>query len=140
MLRFRPPVADPTPWTVLGPVPEATVDIAVVFEGLFAVTSAGELWYLHLRKPVEAAAWQRADRAPDPAGITGLNGLLYLADRQDGLYLRSPVPDRCGWRGAGSAGGARFLAGHAGRLIGGGPDGRLRWACPRESTDDLERN
>lgn len=133
VLRFRPPVPEQMPWTPLGPVPDGTVDIAIVFEGLFAVTSAGELWYLHLREPVSVDAWHRVDKAPDAAGITGLNGLLYLVDRQGRLYLRRPVGVQDEWRAAGSAPGVEFLASHAGNVIGGGLDGRLRWSSPMQS-------
>jgi hypothetical protein len=127
-LRFRPPGAEPAPWTPLGSAPDASVDLAVVFEGLFALTSAGELWYLHLRKPFDSGSWQRIDRFPGAVGITGLNGLLYLVDDSGGLHARRPWPDPDEWLPAGSTPGVRHLAGHAGRLIGGDPGGRLRSA------------
>lgn len=130
VLRFRPPVPEPEPWRPLGPVPPGTVDIAVVFEGLFAITSAAELWYLHLAKPVEQGAWQRIDTAPDAVSVTGLSGLLFAVDQAGDLHVRQPCPDSGEWLAAGTAPGVRMLAGHAGRLVGGGPDGRLRWATP----------
>jgi hypothetical protein len=112
-------------------VPAATVDIAVVHEAFFAITSAAELWYCDLGKPVMADSWQRIGRAPDAVSITGLNGLLFAVDRAGGLHVRLPGLEPDQWLPAGSAPGVSMLAGHAGRLLGGGPDGRLRWASPR---------
>jgi hypothetical protein len=139
-VRFRDPVAEPAPWSELGPAPRGTIDIALVFESLFAITSTGDLWRLPLRKPVEPGAWQRIDRVPAATCVTGLNGRLYLADENDRLHLRSPAAEHRSRQLPGSAGGSRFLTGHAGLLIGGGPDGRLRWASTQHTKHDTGRD
>lgn len=135
-LYFRPPGVEKLPWTRLGPVPAETVDIAVAFEGIFAVTSTAELWYLHLGKIAqETGSWRRIGRTPDAVGVTGLNGELFAVDRAGGLHVRHPTPEPQEWRLIGTAPDVRMLAGHAGRLFGGGSDGRLRWASPPSAAD-----
>jgi N,N-dimethylformamidase beta subunit-like protein len=122
VLRYRDAVAGPASWTDVGVVPEGTVALAAVNEGMFAATSDG-LWHL----PIHAlpSGWTRVDDLAGVTALTAANGRLF-AVRGDRLLTRLPVRGESAWADHGPADGVGVLAAHMGRLIGAG-GGELRW-------------
>ncbi|MFI7638055.1 N,N-dimethylformamidase beta subunit family domain-containing protein [Nonomuraea sp. NPDC049400] len=133
-IRYRDPTSAPQPWQD-APVPQAwqdvsrapegTIALAAVDEGLFAVTSAGELWHLPIRR-LDAHDWRRVGPAAGVVSLTAINGRLF-AIAADRILVRSAERHESGWSDLGPAAGRTALAATAGRLIGAGHDGLLHW-------------
>ncbi|MEV1178511.1 N,N-dimethylformamidase beta subunit family domain-containing protein [Nonomuraea sp. NPDC049784] len=121
----REPVSAPQPWKDVSRAPEGTIGLAAVDEGLFAVTSAGELWHLPIRR-LDAHDWRRVGPAVGVVSLTAMNGRLFAVSA-DRILVRSAERHESPWTDLGPAAGRTALAATGGRLIGAGPDGLIRW-------------
>jgi hypothetical protein len=124
-VAFREPLPEPTSWEPLCRAPEGTIDLAVCFESLFAVTEEGALWSLSLAALRDSDAWRRIGDAAGVVATTGLSGRLYAATA-NGTVKSRLCDDDSGWEDGGSAPRVTALAGYAGWLIACCADGRLR--------------
>ncbi|MEQ4721519.1 N,N-dimethylformamidase beta subunit family domain-containing protein [Nonomuraea sp. B19D2] len=124
-IRYRDPTSAPQAWQDVSRAPEGTIGLAAVDEGLFAVTSAGELWHLPIRR-LDAHDWRRVGPAAGVVSLTAMNGRLF-AVAADRILVRSAERHESGWSDLGPAAGRTALAATAGRLIGAGHDGLLSW-------------
>ncbi|KAB8194435.1 hypothetical protein FH608_014485 [Nonomuraea phyllanthi] len=149
-IRYRDPVEQPRPWRDVSRAPDGTIGLAAVDEGLFAVTAAGELWHLPIRRldehdwrsvgpaagtapptpatpvTISAASVTPATPVTPAAGLTAMNGRLF-AMAADRILIRTAERHEAPWNDLGPAAGCTALAATGGRLIGAGPDGLLRW-------------
>ncbi|MER6000716.1 N,N-dimethylformamidase beta subunit family domain-containing protein [Nonomuraea angiospora] len=124
-IRYRDPVPAPMPWRDVSRAPEDTIALAVVDEGLFAVTSGDELWHLPIRR-LGVHDWRSVGPAAGAVSLTAMNGRLFAVSA-DRILVRTAERHEAGWSDLGPAGGHIALAAAAGRLIGAAPDGALRW-------------
>lgn len=123
MVRVRPPVPEPAPWTPLYSVPPGTIAIAPVDTLMYAATFDGGLWSRPLAAG-ETAVWTRARRGPRLAALAAMNGRL-LAVTEEGRLLTGPPGGA--WTPLRDGPVLTTLAGTAGRLVGGTPGGELVW-------------
>jgi hypothetical protein len=124
-IRYRDPVLARSTWQDVSRAPEGTTGLAAVDEGLFAVTSAGELWHLPIRR-LDTHDWARAGSAEGAVALTAMNGRLFAVSA-DRILTRSAERHETAWQDLGPAGGHTILAAAAGRLIGTGPGTGLSW-------------
>ncbi|MFG1957767.1 N,N-dimethylformamidase beta subunit family domain-containing protein [Nonomuraea sp. NPDC049028] len=124
-IRYREPVLTRSTWQDVSRAPEGTTGLAAVNEGLFAVTSAGELWHLPIRR-LDTHDWARAGSAGGAVSLTAMNGRLF-AISADRILTRSAERHETAWQDLGPAEGHTVLAAAAGRLIGTGPGTGLSW-------------
>ncbi|MEV4360469.1 N,N-dimethylformamidase beta subunit family domain-containing protein [Nonomuraea sp. NPDC049625] len=124
-IRYRDPVPAPMPWRDVSRAPEGTIALAVVDEGLFAVTSGDELWHLPIRR-LGVHDWRSVGPAAGAVSLTAMNGRLFAVSA-DRILVRTAERHEAGWSDLGPAEGHTILAATAGRLIGAAPDGALRW-------------
>ncbi|MEV4013352.1 N,N-dimethylformamidase beta subunit family domain-containing protein [Nonomuraea angiospora] len=124
-IRYRDPVPTPKPWRDVSRAPEGTIALAAVDEGLFAVTSGGELWHLPIRR-LGTYDWASVGPAAGAVSLTAMNGRLFAVSA-DRILVRTAERHDAGWSDLGPAEGHTVLAANAGRLIGAAPDGALRW-------------
>lgn len=125
-IAYRDPVVTKAQWSDLADVPPRTRAIAIANAGMFAVTKAGELWYLPLRALAEGPVeWSRIDSAAGLVALTSMSGRLFAIGRDGFVWTRTPVTEREEWRRLYAAGGAHTLTGHAGMLVAAAAD--LLW-------------
>ncbi|MEU8142606.1 N,N-dimethylformamidase beta subunit family domain-containing protein [Nonomuraea sp. NPDC048901] len=124
-IRYREPVLTRSTWQDVSRAPQGTTGLAAVDEGLFAVTSAGELWHLPIRR-LDTHDWARAGSAGGAVSLTAMNGRLF-AISADRILTRSAERHETAWQDLGPAEGHTVLAAAAGRLIGTGPGTDLSW-------------
>ncbi|MEV6034608.1 N,N-dimethylformamidase beta subunit family domain-containing protein [Nonomuraea sp. NPDC052116] len=124
-IRYRDPVPAPKPWRDVSRAPEGTIALAVVDEGLFAVTSGDELWHLPIRR-LGVHDWRSVGPAAGAVSLTAMNGRLFAVSA-DRILVRTAERHEAGWHDLGPAEGHTVVAATAGRLIGAAPDGALRW-------------
>ncbi|MEV1240499.1 N,N-dimethylformamidase beta subunit family domain-containing protein [Nonomuraea sp. NPDC049750] len=124
-IRYRDPVLTRSTWQDVSRAPEGTTGLAAVDEGLFAVTSAGELWHLPIRR-LDTHDWSRAGSAGGAVSLTAMNGRLFAASA-DRILTRPAERHETAWQDLGPAEGHTVLAASAGRLIGTGPGTGLSW-------------
>ncbi|HEU5474336.1 MAG TPA: N,N-dimethylformamidase beta subunit family domain-containing protein [Actinophytocola sp.] len=124
-VAFREPLSEPAPWEPFCRVPAGTIDIAVCYQSLFAVTADGVLWSVPLATPHDAGAWRCAGDAADVISLAGVSGRLFAVTGRGGVRSRL-CADGSEWVDGGCGPGATALAGYAGALIACCADGRLR--------------
>ncbi|MER6944211.1 N,N-dimethylformamidase beta subunit family domain-containing protein [Nonomuraea sp. NPDC000554] len=124
-IRYRDPVLAQSAWQDVSRAPDGATGLAAVDEGLFAVTSAGELWHLPIRR-LDAHDWARAGSAAGATSLTAMNGRLFAVSG-DRILTRSAERYETCWEDLGPAEGRTVLAAAAGRLIGARPGGGLSW-------------
>lgn len=124
-IRYRAPVPARAPWEDVSRAPDGTIGLAAVDEGLFAITSANELWHLPIRR-LDAPGWACVGPASGATSLTAMNGRLFAIS--SGRVLTRPAARHAAdWTDLGPAGDRTALAAAGGRLIAAGPHGGLYW-------------
>jgi hypothetical protein len=80
--------------------------------------------------------WETIGRAPDGCALTGLEGRLYLATSDSGLWRRYPVGADVPWKRIGAAPDVKALAGAGGKLFAVMSDNRIAWRRAGEQAED----
>lgn len=123
---YRDPTRAKAGWCDLAAAPTGTLGMSIVNAGIFAATTAGELWYLPLRLLAEGpVTWTVLGRAEGVVALTAAGGRLFAIGRDGQVWTREALVAQADWTRLYEAGGAHTLAGWAGLLIGVGD--QLRW-------------
>lgn len=136
VVAVRTPDARPGRWDPVAGAPPGTVDLAVSYDGAYALTADTRMWRLPLGKlaGADASSWQPFGALPGAFALTATGGhLLALRRGADGSRLcgRLPVSESQDgpagdWIDRGDATGCTALAAYAGRVVA-VRDGRLHW-------------